>query len=46
MRHHWEHKQGANITSIMLTCAVHLVGVGACDTDRVEQVFQAMWHRP
>lgn len=29
-----------------LTFAVHLVGVRACDTDRVEQVLQAVWDRP
>lgn len=30
----------------MLTFAVHLVGVRACDADRVEQVFQAVWDGP
>jgi len=30
----------------MLTAAVHLVGVGACDTDRVEQILQTMWDWP
>lgn len=30
----------------MFIFAVHLVGVRACDADRVEQVFQAMWDRP
>lgn len=26
--------------------AFHLVGVGTCDTDGVEQILQAMWDRP
>lgn len=26
--------------------SAYLVGVRACDTDRIEQVFQAMWDGP
>lgn len=29
-----------------VSLSAHLVGVGACDTDGVEQILQAVWDRP